>query len=127
MKYLIDKQDTYTLIALEEDRLDSSNSARLKSDFVTLHAEGVQSLVLDLGKVVAIDPNGLSAILEANRLCKEANGTFVLCGLSEGIMGLIRLSQLEQSLTILPKRHEAVEYVLFGDIEAELRKELGEE
>jgi anti-anti-sigma factor len=127
MKYLLDKQETYVLVALKEDRLDSSISPQLKSDFVTLHAEGMRNLVLDLSEVMTIDPNGLSAILEANRLCKEANGTMVICGLSDTTLNLIRLSQLENSLMILPTRHEAIEFITFGEIESELRKALDSE
>ncbi len=127
MKYLLDKQDNYTLIALEEDRLDSAVSPLLKSELVTLNAEGVRNMVLDLTKVKYTDSSGLSAILVANRICKDSGGTLAIAGISDHTMKLIRLSQLEHVLNIVPTRDEAIENVMLGDIEAELRREGGME
>lgn len=123
MKYLIDKQDNYTLIALEEEKLDSSISPVLKSELVTLNAEGVRNMVLDLTKVKYTDSSGLSAILVANRICKDSGGTLAIAGVSDHTMKLIRISQLESVLNIVPTREEAIENVMLGDIEAELKKE----
>jgi anti-anti-sigma regulatory factor len=36
----------------------------------------------------------------ANRLCKNAGGTFVLCGLNEAVERLITISQLDTVLSI---------------------------
>lgn len=126
MKYLLDKQETYTLIALEEEKLDSSVSPNLKSELVTLNAEGVRNMVLDLTKVKYTDSSGLSAILVANRICKDSGGTLALVGVSDHTLKLIRLSQLESVLNIVPTREEAVEHIMFGDIETQLRAEQGE-
>ncbi len=58
----------------------------------------ISSLILV--KVEYCDSSGLSAILVANRLCKNAGGTFVLCGLNEAVERLITISQLDTVLTI---------------------------
>ncbi len=39
MKYTVDKQEKYTLLRLNEEKLDSSIAPQLKSEMVTLHAE----------------------------------------------------------------------------------------
>ena len=56
--------------------------------------------ILDLKKCEYCDSSGLSAILVANRLCKNAGGTFVLCGLNDAVERLITISQLDTVLNI---------------------------
>jgi len=51
MKYSIDKQEKYTIIKLNEDKLDSSIAPNIKSELITLHAEGVKNIILDLSEV----------------------------------------------------------------------------
>ena len=121
MKYSIDKQDLYTVIGLDEDKLDSSISPNLKSEFVTLNAEGMRNLVLDMSQVKYTDSSGLSAILVANRLCKEAGGSLALAGVSEHTMKLINISKLDSILNILPTRTEAIESIKFNEIENDLK------
>ena len=48
MKYTIDKQEKYSLLRLHEEKLDSSVAPGLKSELITLHAEGVKHIVLYL-------------------------------------------------------------------------------
>ena len=73
MKYSVDKQEKYTLLRLDEDKLDSNIAPQLKSEMVTLHAEGVRNIVLDLSEVKYTDSSGLSALLVGNRILQEDN------------------------------------------------------
>ena len=45
MKYTIDKQEKYSLLRLHEEKLDSSVAPNLKSELITLHAEGVRNII----------------------------------------------------------------------------------
>jgi anti-sigma B factor antagonist len=83
MKYTIDKNDKYSLIKLHEDKLDSSVAPSLKSELITLHAEGIKNIILDLTEVKYTDSSGLSALLVGNRIMQEDGGIFVLACLSE--------------------------------------------
>ncbi|MEJ2004663.1 MAG: anti-anti-sigma factor, partial [Cyclobacteriaceae bacterium] len=42
MKFTIDKQEKYTILKLHEEKLDSSVAPKLKSELITLHAEGIK-------------------------------------------------------------------------------------
>ncbi len=123
MKFSLDKQEKYTIISLEEDKLDSTISPLLKSEFITLNAEGNRNFILDLSKVRFSDSSGLSAILVANRLCTGAEGIFILTGLTEHVTKLIRISQLDTVLTILPTVAEAVDNVFMHELERNLKNE----
>ena len=79
MKFVIDKQEKYSLLQLNEENLNSLIAPDLKSEFVFLCNEGVKNLILDLTDVKYVDSSGLSAILTANRLWND-QGIFVLTG-----------------------------------------------
>jgi anti-anti-sigma factor len=75
---------------------------------VLVSGNGEKNIVLDLSKCRYCDSSGLSAILVANRLCKNANGTFVLTGLNDAVERLITISQLDTVLNIAGSVEEAV-------------------
>jgi len=121
MKYTIDKQEKYSLLRLHEEKLDSSVAPGLKSELITLHAEGVRNIVLDLAEVKYTDSSGLSALLVGNRIVQEEGGIFVLTSLSDHTMKLIKISQLDSVLNILPKVEEGIDAVFMHEIEKDLK------
>ena len=71
MKYSVDKQEKYCVIRLHEEKLDSVLAPQLKSELVTLNAEGIENVILDLTEVKYTDSSGLSAILVGNRVFND--------------------------------------------------------
>lgn len=122
MKYTIDKQEKYSSLRLHEEKLDSSVAPQLKSELITLHAEGIHNVILDLTEVKYTDSSGLSALLVGNRIMQEDGGIFILASLSEHTLKLIKISQLDTVLNILPTVEEAVDTVYMHEIEKDLKK-----
>lgn len=120
MNFSVDKQNTYTVVTLHVEKLDSNISPALKSQFVLLNAEGMRNVIVDLAVVKYCDSSGLSAILVGNRLAKEANGTFVITGLQNSVMKLIQISQLDSVLNILPSVAESIDFVKMEEVERDL-------
>ncbi|WP_242927296.1 STAS domain-containing protein [Pontibacter vulgaris] len=120
MKYTIDKKENYTIITIDEKKLDTSIAPDLKSEFVKLNAEGITNLILDLNNVKYTDSSGLSSILIANRLCNSSNGLLILTSLQDHVMKLITISKLESVLNILPSVEEAIDRVFLHEIEQDL-------
>ncbi len=108
MEFKIEKLQNYTLIQVLEEKLDTHIAPTLKSELVLVSGNGEKNIILDLGKCRYCDSSGLSAILVANRLCKNANGTFVLTGLNDAVERLITISQLDTVLNIAGSVDEAV-------------------
>ena len=127
MKYSIDKKEEYSVFKLSEEKLDSTLAPALKSEFVTLNAEGVKNIIIDLSEVKYTDSSGLSALLVGNRLFTEEGGIFVLSSLSEHVTKLIKISQLNNVLTIVPSQEEAVDAVFLKEIEGGLQDEQDED
>lgn len=121
MKYTIDKQEKYSLLSLHEDKMDSNIAPNLKSEMITLRAEGVKNIILDLTDVKYTDSSGLSALLVGNRIFQEDGGIFVLAKLSEHTLKLIKISQLDSVLHILPSVEEAIDAVFMHEIENDMK------
>lgn len=107
MEFNIDKQENFTLIQVQEEKLDTHIAPTLKSELVLISGNGEKNIILDLANVRYCDSSGLSAILVANRLCKNASGTFVLTGLNDAVERLITISQLDTVLNITNTVEEA--------------------
>jgi anti-sigma B factor antagonist len=111
MNFQVEKTDKYTLIKLKVEKLDSNIAPSLKSELVVLNVDGVKNIIIDLTDTRYCDSSGLSAILVANRLCKNSQGTFVLAGLQEPVKKLITISQLDTILNIVATSQEAFEMI----------------
>ncbi len=120
MKFTVDKHDILVVIELNEEKLHSINSPKLKTELTIINNEGYKNLVLDLQHVKFIDSSGLSAILMANRICKESEGTFAMCNLCDQVKSLIKISQLENILNIFNTLSEATDFVKMEELEREI-------
>ena len=92
MEFKIEKLDNFTQIEVLIDKLDTHIAPSLKSELVLIAGNGEKNIILDLSNCRYCDSSGLSAILVANRLCKNANGVFVLSGLQTAVERLITIS-----------------------------------
>ena len=123
MKFTVDKKERYCIFKLDEPKLDSIISANLKSELIILNQEGFRNIICDLSEVTFIDSSALSALLIGHRLCKEGKGTFVLTGCSDSTLKLIKISQLDTILNVVPTESEATDFILMEEIEREIDKE----
>jgi anti-sigma B factor antagonist len=115
MSFKVDKNEKYTLITIDSEKLDTAVAPSLKSELVVLNADGVKYIIIDLSNVRYCDSSGLSSILVANRLCKNANGAFVLTGLQEPVKKLIAISQLDTILNIAASAKDSID-LLFAEL-----------
>jgi anti-sigma B factor antagonist len=65
----------------------------------------------------------LSAILVGNRIFSEDGGIFVLAALNDHVKKLIKISQLNNVLNILPTIEEAIDAVFLMEIKSGLEEE----
>ncbi|WP_299291730.1 STAS domain-containing protein [uncultured Mucilaginibacter sp.] len=123
MKFTVDKHEKYVLIKLNESKLNSLISPQLKSELILMNTDGQRNIILDLSMVKFADSSGLSSLLVGHRICKNAEGSFILTGLSDSVARLVSISQLESVLTIVATPEEAIDLVFMEEIEKDLKKE----
>ena len=93
------------------EKLNMTNAADLKGELALLNKKSINNIVIDMSKTKDCDSSGLSAILLANRLCKDTNGKFVLCGLQSNVQKLIEIAQLDRVLSIVKDEKSALELI----------------
>jgi len=121
MKFSVDKHEKYVAIRLDEVRLTADNTPGLKSEFILLNAEGYCNIILDLSMVNdCADSQDLSCLLVGDRLCKKANGLFIVTGITACISKLLEMSSIDQSLNIVSNLDEAEDLIFMEEIEKEL-------
>ncbi len=107
MTFEIHKNGNFTLVKVNSDRLDTNNAPDLKSELVVINNKGEKNIVLDMSSCNYCDSSGLRAVLVANRLCEDAIGTFILCGLQPDVENLVKISMLHTVLLITNTTEEA--------------------
>ena len=126
MKFEVDKHDKYVLLKPLDTELNSENAPKLKSELILINTEGINNIILDLSNIQEADESGVSALLAANRLCKNSEGTFVLTCVHSEIQKLFGLFTTENYLNLVPTVSEAIDLVFMEEIERDLRREMNE-
>lgn len=123
MNVSLERKDKYAIVKVHEAKLTSGIAPELKAEIVMLHHEDFRNIILDLGDVHYCDSSGLSAILVGYRLCRDANGIYLLTGVQDHVRKLISISQLDSMLQIVPTINEAVDLIYMSEVEKQLHKE----
>ncbi len=120
MKFIVDKKERYTVFEVLEDKLNTLIAPELKTELTLLHNEGIKNIILNLKNVAFVDSSGLSAILVGNRLCTHADGIFVVAEITDNVKRLMKISQLDSILQLIPTVVEARDYVMMTELMKEL-------
>jgi anti-anti-sigma factor len=123
MKYTVDKKEQYVIFTPMEEKLDSALSPILKSELLTVNAEGYENLVIDMSQVKYADSSGLSALLVGNREFSRNGGIFIIASPQEHVMKLIKISMLDKVFTIVDSIEEAAEAIFIQEIEGREQEE----
>lgn len=115
MEFTVDNYENYSIAKINQEKVDSTVSPELKSEFMNLAQDGVKSLIVDMANVKYVDSSGLSALLVGNRSFGET-GVFVLYNVTDHVMKLISISQLDKVMTIVAGQEEAADAVLMAEI-----------
>jgi anti-sigma B factor antagonist len=87
-------------ISSHVERLNVQNASELKAELVLLNNKGINNIIVDLTETKYCDSSGLSSLLMGNRLCKDTNGRFVLCGMQDNVMKMVKIAQLDKVLLL---------------------------
>ncbi|MBB6325527.1 anti-anti-sigma factor [Algoriphagus iocasae] len=118
MKYSIDKKEQYVVFSPLEEKIDSLIAPALKSEILTIHAEGYPHMVLDLSAVKYVDSSGLSALLVGDREFGRNGGIFVISGIQDHVLKLLKISMLDKKLNLVSTLEEAGEAIFMHEIES---------
>ena len=123
MNFTTTAKERHTAVSIDAEKLGGVISPELKALFVDLNNKGVKNVVFDMSNARYCDSSGLSAILVGNRLCKNANGSFVICGVTDMVMKLIEISQLQTVLNITPTLQEGEDFIMMEEVGRDVEKD----
>ena len=112
MKFSTEVRDKVAIVTSHVEKLDALHAPELKAELVRLSKEGIYFMVLDRSESRYCDSSGLSAVLIGNRVCRDAGGAFVLSGLQPTVVKLVKISQLDRVLNIVPTVSEGYDYAV---------------
>lgn len=103
------KIDQYgATITSNVERLNAQNASELKAELVLLNNKGINKIIVDMTATKYCDSSGLSSLLMGNRLCKDTNGRFVLCGIQDNVMKMVKIAQLDKVLLFEENHAQAI-------------------
>lgn len=111
MDFIITQEDGVAVVKTNVERLNATNAPDLKGELVAINKNNINNIIIDLNKTKYCDSSGLSAVLVANRLCKDTNGRFVICGLQPNVLKMIQIAQLDRVLSIEDDLKKALETI----------------
>lgn len=111
MDFTVKQIERTSIVTTNVEKLNAANASDLKAELAVLNKKNINNIVIDMSKTKYCDSSGLSAILLANRLCKDTNGKFVLCGLQSNVQKLIEIAQLDRVLAIAKDENSAMELI----------------
>lgn len=107
MKYSIQNKDGIEILALEDERLDTTVAPELKARLLAMIEKG-KKVLLDLEKVQYADSSGLGAILLGYRQARDLGAKFAVCNVQGRVRALIDIAQLNDKITIFNDTDEAL-------------------
>ena len=120
MNIKIDTKEIFYVIFLLNSEMTANMSATLLDLITKQQEEEVKSLILQLGKVTAMDEGFASTLIAVKEALNKKNKSFVICNLSENIkQNLIEWGILD-NIESAPTESEAWDIVQMEEIEREL-------
>jgi anti-sigma B factor antagonist len=108
MNFKSDVRNHVVVVTSLVEKLDTHSAPDLKSVFTFENKKGHNKMLLDLSKTKFCDSSGLSAILVANRLCKDTNGAFAIACAQPVVLKMIEIAQLDRVFRIFQSVEEAL-------------------
>ena len=111
MNFTYSNKERFTHLHINVEKLDASNANELKELLHQLSKLSIHNLLFDFSNTKYCDSSGLSAVLQANRLCKDTNGKFCIAVPQPNVLKMIQIAQLDKVLSIKDTIEEAIAYM----------------
>ena len=108
MKLHLEKINAYSVIFIEEERLDAHNSGELKEYVLHLLEQGESNLLVQLEHVRFIDSSGIGALLSGYKHAAAKSGKLALACCSPQVLAMFELTRLNRAFEIYADVNEAL-------------------
>ncbi len=98
---------TILVVKVVAPRLDAREAVTFKAQMADWIGRGPQTILLNLAEVRFIDSSGLGAIVSVLKLLGR-QGDLVLCGVTEPVLSLFKLTRMDRVFQIFSQESEAL-------------------
>ena len=106
MNLNVEKINGYSVLSIQDERIDAHNSGALKESILALIEQGEINLVVQLDKVRFIDSSGLGALLSGHKNTVGRSGKLALAGCQPQVMSMFELTRLNRIFEIYSDLNE---------------------
>lgn len=82
------------------DRFDIEEVTQCRSELYALMSEGIKQVIFDFSHCQFVDSTGLGFLVSVYKRCAEGNIEIALCGLTQNVLSLVKMTRLDQVFTI---------------------------
>jgi anti-anti-sigma regulatory factor len=123
----INKSEQYVVFKPLGASFDNTVAAVMEKNIAVMYSsEGKINFILNLLKVDAISPSGITLLNKVQRICKNESGLLVLVSTNNDVIDFIS-GATEDFLLILPSEEEAIDAVYMNELENDFTDEQNEE
>ncbi len=105
---IVNISDNIVLFVIKEDIM-SYMVERIRDEIYGTINEDISKVILDLNNIDYIDSLGIGAIIELFKKARSLDGDIVMINVSQPVMRLIKMLNVEKFLKISKNLNEAVE------------------
>ncbi|MDD5274772.1 MAG: STAS domain-containing protein [Methylovulum sp.] len=109
MNVNLEKIQGYSVLFIQEERIDAHNSGELKDAILHLIEQGEASIIIQLELVRFIDSSGLGALLSGHKNTAVRSGKFALANVQPQVLSMFELTRLNRVFEIYADVNEAIE------------------
>jgi len=109
MNLKLEKINGYTVLFINEERIDAHNSGELKEAVLHLIEQGEINIVVQLEQVRFIDSSGLGALLSGFKNAAAKSGKLALANMQQQVLSMFELTRLNRVFDIFADLKEALD------------------
>jgi len=102
-----EKINGYTVLFIQEERVDAHNSGDLKEAILRLIEQGEVNIIVQLERVRFIDSSGLGALLSGYKNATAKSGKLALANMQQQVLSMFELTRLNRVFDIYADLNEA--------------------
>jgi anti-sigma B factor antagonist len=107
MNLNLEKINGYSVLTIQDERVDAHNSGELKDYLLQMIEAGENQIIVQLGHVRFIDSSGLGALLSGNKHIVAKSGRLALANIQKQVLSMFELTRLNRVFEIYADLNEA--------------------
>jgi len=106
MNLNLEKIKSFSVLTIQDERIDAHNSSELKTYLLQMIEEGEKHIIIQLEHVRFIDSSGLGALLSGNKHIIAKSGRLALTNIQQQVLSMFELTRLNRVFEIYTDLNE---------------------